>query len=472
MGTNVVTQDAVSSPTGYGVFGRLPSEVRREIWQYLLLVQYNTLSREPIVISKSVSDSDSISEEHGDIDAHSDDDKLDNELIFPGRRYDLCPTILYCSKALYHEASDIMYRENLFVRFQEEIHDDQDFDLIGGFLSTNSIGAFQGQSAASINSLAACKLLVMDVCVTLVKEQASPTKISTRQFIIPASVLFRLATYLHSMVLYLRGEEHFGDAEKLSLKVRNKYSISEELLFKRLLAPFRGLHGMREAMISGMHRTHRIKRLEASLAGSLGPGMHTEQNMHEWLRQVTKLFYTTSKQHNSVLNVVASYEAWEELHRNIDFGSAWPERTAKLSKSEQILLNRISFWSRLKMRKCEFKLSCLEHAYAFESPKDFDYLDHHMDTVQENYGSMAMACSGRGYFIDTDTANLPKEELMPEKHVSLLCRDLIEFCQHCEMTGDAVMYLERCKQSTLWNDEFDYQLDVPTESDGATGWRP
>jgi len=40
------------------------------------------------------------------------------------------------------------------------------------------------------------------------------------------------------------------------------------------------------------------------------------------------------------------------------------------------------------------------------------------------------------------------------------------------MTGDAVMYLERCKQSTLWNDEFDYQLDVPTESDGATGWRP
>jgi len=64
-----------------------------------LLIEYNTVSREPKAIERNDTTG-----------------RKGEKLMFPDRTYDTCPTIMWTSKAIYVETSDVFYRENMLVR--------------------------------------------------------------------------------------------------------------------------------------------------------------------------------------------------------------------------------------------------------------------------------------------------------------------------------------------------------------------
>ena len=236
-----VFRPAVPFSAGYGVFARLPLEVRREIWRHLLLIEYNTISREPKVVERN-----DTTGRKGEI------------LDFPDRTYDTYPTILWTSKAIYLEASDVFYRENMLVRVTVQAFGlGDDFNLVDRLLNDTIKGAFTGAGdfIDFDRSLAACKLHAMDVEMTRVKGLEECGRVEKVQLMIPASQLYHVITLLHSLLVAGWRDDHFSDAHKLVLRVRNKYGMSEELAFQRLLAPFRGLYAMQRAKITGMKRT-------------------------------------------------------------------------------------------------------------------------------------------------------------------------------------------------------------------------
>jgi len=61
-------------------------------------------------------------------------------------------------------------------------------------------------------------------------------------------------------------------------------------------------------------------------------------------------------------------------------------------------------------------------------PLEYEYLWHQL---QDDYEEMIEACASQGFMINILNEDLPMSELMPEEHIFLLCRDLIEFCHFC-----------------------------------------
>jgi len=207
---------------------------------------------------------------------------------------------MWISKAIYMEASDVFYRENLLVRVTVEAFGlGDDFNLVDRLLNDTIMGAFTGagEFIDFDRSLAACKHHAMDVEITRVKGLEECGRVEDVQLMIPASQLYHVVTLLHSLLVAGWRDDHVSDAHKLILKVKSKYGMSEELAFQRLLAPFRGLYAMQRAKIIGMKRTPRVKWLQSCLSYTNRWSSYTDQDMHKWLRQVAKLFFITYQQY-------------------------------------------------------------------------------------------------------------------------------------------------------------------------------
>jgi len=87
----------------YGLFARLPFEIRLRIWRLLLLLPLNTNSPEPQLIRVyEDGDPDFIPFPENDepgLDALIEDEEI--EVIVPTREYNLSWTILLASRAIY-----------------------------------------------------------------------------------------------------------------------------------------------------------------------------------------------------------------------------------------------------------------------------------------------------------------------------------------------------------------------------------
>jgi hypothetical protein len=89
-----------ASAEDYGLFSRLPLELRLYIWRFTLLLEYNSISQEPVLVDSrmvqrlkngtfSIKSSDDESEDGADGDDEDDDEEIEAELIMPSRRYTL-----------------------------------------------------------------------------------------------------------------------------------------------------------------------------------------------------------------------------------------------------------------------------------------------------------------------------------------------------------------------------------------------
>ena len=382
--------------------------------------------------------------------------------MFPDRTYDTCPTIMWTSKAIYVETSDVFYRENMLVRVTVQAFGlGDDFNLVDRLLNDTMMGAFTGAGEfIDFNrSLAACKLHAMDVEITRVKGLEECGRVEDVQLMIPASQLYHVVTLLHSLLVAGWRDEHFGDAHKLILKVRNKYGMSEELAFQRLLAPFRGLYAMRRAKIIGMKRTPHIKWLQSCLSHTDRWSSYTDQDMHKWLRQVAKLFFITYQQYKHEEVGVAARDAWNEVICNIDLGCT--QLVSDLWPNEQVLLHRILFWSKLKKTECEFDLMMQS-----EEADPSDIRESTWDELYMDYFDMLARCAHglpmKG--MEGVRRSVSKDALWPEKHILLLYHEWIDFCLYRGLHAQSRPYVGRCKKSTFYNNEFDYELDESSDS--------
>ena len=303
--TNEALTTTIPSSAGYGIFAKLPFELRREIWRYLLLVRCNILPSANV----------------GRRGRYDDEDGwTDRSLGLRLRRvYDLCPRILWTSKAIYQEASDVLYRENLFIRLQREFYGAFEIGPFHCLAFEASMGAFRNRRYIFRTNPrpAACKLHAVDVTIMHGDRRGLRGHAYMEQIMIPVSALYHVVTYMHSMLVANEKDSCFGGAYKMVFTVANRYSIAEDRLFERLLIPFQGLCGMQEARIIGIERTARIRQLENSLTR-----MQTDRDIHQWINQIGRLFYITFRQHNlnNDENGVAARDAWEEITTNIRLG--------------------------------------------------------------------------------------------------------------------------------------------------------
>jgi len=60
--------------------------------------------------------------------------------------------------------------------------------------------------------------------------------------------------------------------------------------------------------------------------------------------------------------------------------------------------------------------------------------------------------------------SVSKDALWPEKHILLLYHEWIDFCLYRSLHAQSRPYVERCKKSTFYNNEFDYELDESSDS--------
>jgi len=357
--------------------------------------------------------------------------KQGDTLEYPCRPYNIYPTILWTSRAIYVEASDVLYRENLLVRINvQALELGEDYDLADHLLENRNLGAFEGKSELIDfdRSLAACKLHAMDVCITRVTGLDECGRVDDIQLMIPASSLHHVVTLLHSLLVGFYRTEHFGKAHRLDLKVRNKYRMSEELLFQKLLSPFRGLYAMRRAKITGVTRTPRVKWLQSGFSWTDPCSAYSDQDMHKWLRQVAKLFSITYQQYKNEKAGVAARDAWNEVICNIELGCT--QLVSKLWQNEQVLLHRIMFWSKLKTAECEFDLMSRTEEVDPGGTRESTW-----DELHEDYIDLLARCANGLQMKGLEGVgihSISEDELWPEKHILLLYHDWIDFCLYRE----------------------------------------
>jgi hypothetical protein len=304
----------------------------------------------------------------------------------------------------------------MFARLHLQKFEKEDgFNLTEHLLEQANLRAFGCYTYRKQYSIVASTRHVMDISIVRVDDEYMSTRLASLGkeedvvLMIPVSALYHVVTYLHSMMVVGWKDDHFGDNHKLMLKVRNKYAMSEDLAFEKLLAPFRGLYGFRKAKIIGMKRTDRVKKLEDSLWKSSCWGSYTQQDMHKWVRQVAKLFFTTYKLHKSRPQGAAARDAWHEVQDSLMLGCTWYQHVNELWGSELYLLQRMLFWTGLQEANCTMNL-LVNFDQQGPAPEGYEW-----GTLASVYEKLLDRCSDNTPLFHMPANMLPEATWYPEK---------------------------------------------------------
>lgn len=434
----------------YGLFARLPLEIRLKIWTLLLLLPLNTISQEPQLIRVSDDgESDFIpcpEDDKPGSDVLSEDDEI--KVIVPTCEYDLGWTILLASRAIYQETSDVFYRENLFFRLHIQSFEKNDvFDLAEHLLAIGNLHGIMGPP----ETVEASKMHAMDIAVmrssNIMSSLSELGRIEFLTVMFPITSMDSLLACLHSMMVFGWKSDHFGDYHKLVLRVKNKYMMSEQTVYDTYLVPFRGLYGFRNARIIGMKRTDAVKKLENMFWRGSYMSMYTEQDMHRWRAQTLKLFYSTHRLYARVYNVEAR-RAWLAVLDNLNMGCAWWQHVNELSGSELFLLHRTLFWCHIMVARCSrhitLRLGEPESRLALEK----------YSVDEENYEELLDCCRDNLPLFNMEEESISEGKWWSGKHKLELYFDYANFCIDNGNFDEAVAYLGRCIRSTFAEEKY------------------
>lgn len=345
----------LSSPPSYGDFARLPPEIRREIWRFALLANRNMVSREGLIMRdrEVLTDAGASAAEPGT-----------THVWFPLLPFRLAPKLLCTSRAIYEEAADVLYRENLFVRVHlAEFYGDL-FELATKTLDCSDLRSItpsyvrHRKQERTRKAIRECRLNVMDVHVVLTDEEHRVAMARLDDIsevaIFPLFEIDHFIPHLHSMMVQNDGNRHFGNFYNLKLKVRNTFDMSSDELYRRLLLPFQGLYGFNQATIRGVERTSAVRLLEESLWE--GAILNATVDLRVWCRQMLKLFYTVYKRHKDLPCGVEKRDAYQEVIDNIAIATTKRDNYGQLHGCDFGLLHNIKLWSELMVWKSEMNI--------------------------------------------------------------------------------------------------------------------
>lgn len=238
-----------------GDFAVLPAEVRRMIWQFLLLTDHCKVSREPDGDDANI---DAFSERL--ILAHKYalnfyDEGFGGDFLEPqGDCYDhafqLHPSILRASRTIYAEAKQVLYGDNFFIRTKMHLYAGHEpFQLAQMLILRSAMHYILPTSKSAL----ACRDHFLDL--ELWHSTFTTKGMARVVLMVPASelhhLILRMNWLLAHWVIGNSGEKAFFSQEYgMSLKINPQRANYDATSYQRVLKPFHDMCGEMQIEVS------------------------------------------------------------------------------------------------------------------------------------------------------------------------------------------------------------------------------